>query len=197
MASRQFHGLAAAALGVGVLIGAAWSACGQSDRDDATRLVAVLGVKVGSIVGEVGAGRGSLTVAMAHEVGPSGRVYSNDLDARRRDDIARAVAGAGVSNVTVVEGRADETNMPAACCDAVFMRDVFHHFGDRLAMSRSLLATLKPGGRLAVLDFPPRGGHGISPEDVRATLERAGFIDVRLDRSGRRWYLVVASRPLS
>ena len=87
--------------------------------------------------------------------------------------------------------------MPAGCCDALFMRDVFHHVEDRLAMSRSLLATLAPGGRLAVLDFAPRNGHGMSSDDVRGTLERAGFAQVRLESSGARWYLVIAVKPAS
>lgn len=177
------------------IISASTLARGQSDRDDAERLVAALAVREGSVVGEIGAGRGALTVAMARAVGPSGRVYSNELDARRRDDIARAVADASLANVVVVEGRPAATNLPAGCCDAVFMRDVFHHVSDRPAMSRSLFATLKPGGRLGVLDFPPRGSHGMREDEVRSALEQAGFADIRLDASGARWYLVTATRP--
>ena len=170
---------------------------GQSDREDAARLIAALGIAAGSTVGEIGAGGGALTVAVAREVGATGRVYSNELNPRQREATARAAKAAGLTNVTVVEGKAAETNLPAGCCDALFMRDVFHHFDDRLAMSRSRLATLAPGGRLAVLDFAPRNGHGMAADDVRSTLEQAGFIDVRLDASAPRWYLVVAAKPAS
>ncbi|MEZ5418533.1 MAG: methyltransferase domain-containing protein [Vicinamibacterales bacterium] len=182
---------------LGLVLASAWPARGQSDADDAARLVRALGVESGSVVGEVGAGRGALTIAMARTVGPGGHVYSNELDARRRDDITRAITAAGVHNVTVVEGQPAATNMPAACCDALFMRDVFHHVADRPAMSRSLFATLTPGGRLAVLDFPPRRSHGITADEVRATLEGAGFADVRVEATGARWFLVVAARPAS
>jgi tRNA A58 N-methylase Trm61 len=192
---RSLRLLAVLAFTLGWILADAWPARGQSDRADVTRLVAALGIRPGSTVGEIGAGSGALTVAMAREVGPEGRVYSNELDTRRLDDIARAVKAAAVTNVTVVEGRPADTNMPDGCCAALFMRDVFHHVEDRAAMSRSLLATLTPGGRLGVLDFPPRGSHGIRADEVRTTLEQAGFVDVRLDSSGSRWYLVVATRP--
>jgi ubiquinone/menaquinone biosynthesis C-methylase UbiE len=194
---RSLRLVAVLAFCLGWMFADVWPARGQSDREDVTRLVTALAIRPGSTVGEIGAGRGALTVAMAREVGPDGRVYSNELDTRRLDDIARAVKSAGVGNVTVLEGRPADTNMPAACCTALFMRDVFHHVEDRLAMSRSLLATLAPGGRLGVLDFPPRGSHGIRADEVRTTLEQAGFADVRLDSSGSRWFLVVATRPPS
>ena len=46
-----------------------------------------------------------------------------------------------------------------------------------------------------MLDFPPRNGHGTTADDVRATLERAGFADVRVAEIGARWFMVVAVRP--
>lgn len=180
---------------VGVVLASALPARGQSDREDAARLITALHIGPGSSVAEIGAGSGALTVAMARAVGPTGRVFSNELNPRQREATERAVKSAGLSNVTVVEGRPTETNLPAGCCDAVFMRDVFHHVEDRAAMSRSLLATLAPGGRLAILDFPVRGSHGMPADEVRAVLERAGFADVRVEASGSRWYLVVAAKP--
>jgi ubiquinone/menaquinone biosynthesis C-methylase UbiE len=162
----------------GLVLASALPVRGQSDREDTARLIAALGIGPGSTVGEIGAGAGALTIAMAREVGSAGRVFSNDLNPRQREATERAVKSAGLANVTVVEALPAETNMPAACCDALFMRDVFHHVEDRAAMSRSLLATLAPGGRLGVLDFAPRNGHGMAADDVRAVLERAGFTQV-------------------
>jgi tRNA A58 N-methylase Trm61 len=198
MATRRLlRAIAVVGFCTGLLLATALPVRGQSDREDAARIIAALAIGAGSTVGEIGAGAGALTVAVAREVGPSGRVYSNELSRRQREATARAVAAANLTNVTVVEGRAAETNLPAGCCEALFMRDVFHHFEDPLAMSRSLLATLAPGGRLAVLDFAPRNGHGMPADEVRTTLERAGFTAVRLDASAARWYLVVAVKPAS
>ena len=192
---RLFRFVAATGFTVGLVFGAALPARGQSDADDAARLIKALALGPGSRVAEIGAGAGALTVAVAREVGPSGHVFSNELSPRQRRAIERAVAAAKLTNVTVVEGHARRPNLPDACCDAIFMRDVFHHFDDPAEMSRQLLASLVPGGRLAVLDFPPRNGHGTTSDDVRATLEGAGFADVRVAESGARWFMVVAARP--
>lgn len=194
---HTFRLVAAVAFGFGLVFASALPARGQSDADDAARLIRVLGVAPGQVVAEIGAGAGALTVAVAREVGPLGRVYSNELNPRQREAISRAVQAAGLTNVTVVEGHARRPNLPEGCCTAIFMRDVFHHFDDPAEMSRQLRAAVAPGGRLAVLDFPPRNGHGISADQVRATLERAGFEQVRLDETGPRWYLVVATAPAS
>jgi hypothetical protein len=55
--------------------------------------------------------------------------------------------------VTVIEGAAASANLPAACCDAIFLRHVYHHLGDYGAFNKSLQSALKPGGRLAIIDF--------------------------------------------
>jgi ubiquinone/menaquinone biosynthesis C-methylase UbiE len=113
----------------------------QSAADNAAdtkRLVTALNVHKGSIVGEIGAGRGELTVALAREVGPEGHVYSNELSADRRRDISRAVESAGLENVTIVEGAPTDAQLPEQCCDAVFMRNVYHHFSDPATMNASL-----------------------------------------------------------
>jgi SAM-dependent methyltransferase len=85
-----------------------------------------------------------------------------------------------------VEGAPASTNLPAGCCDAILVRDAYHHFTQPDEMIRSLVASLKPGGRLAIIDFPPRektevpagvranrGGHGVPPEVVQAEVGAA------------------------
>lgn len=181
----------------------------QSDDADRRRLVEHLQVRPGMRLAEVGAGAGGLTVALAREVGPDGHVYSNELSRDRRAAIRTAVARAGLSNVTVVEGGPADANLPEACCDGIFMRNVYHHFGDPAAMNASLWRSLRPGGRLAIIDFPPRGGreaasadarnagsrHGVSPETVEQELRAAGFEIVATDEPrANRWFLVVGRK---
>ena len=151
--------------------------------DDAARLVQALNVRAGSVVAELRAGDGALTVTIARIVGEQGRVYSTELSTASLAKIQAAASAANLKNVTVVEATARLTNLPEQCCDAIFMRDVYHHFSDPPAMNASVLASLKLGGVLGVLDFrlPPGsespdpaargidGQHGITP----ATLERS------------------------
>jgi ubiquinone/menaquinone biosynthesis C-methylase UbiE len=196
-------------LGAALLFPVRGRLAAQSDEADARRLAEQLQVRPGMHLAEIGAGAGSLTVALARAVGPTGLVYSNELSSDRRAAIRQTVARAGLSNVTVVEGQPEDAALPEACCDGVFMRNVYHHFGNPAEMNRSLWRSLKPGGRLAIIDFPPRGGreaatpderdsgqrHGVSPDTVQRELGAAGFSIVTVDSPREaRWFMVVAEK---
>lgn len=181
----------------------------QNDAADAARLIEVLQLRTGAVVADVGAGSGLLTLPIAREVGPTGRVYSTDINPQRLDDVRKAAADAALQNVVVIAGAAAGTNLPDACCDAVFMRHVYHHFSDPPTFNASLFRSLKTGGRLAVVDFEPRsvpsappGGratgeaHGVTPTTVAEELTAAGFIGVqRVDWPSSGYFVVIARRP--
>jgi tRNA A58 N-methylase Trm61 len=185
------------------------SVLAQQDAADTTRIVEHLQIQPGLRVAEIGAGTGSLTVAIAKAVGPSGHVFSNEIDPGRRQAIRTAVEQAGLSNVTIVESGATDANLSADCCVAIFMRNVYHHFDDPAAMNASLYRALLPGGRIAVIDFPPRGGeeatsaaardqgntHGVTPQSIERELRAAGFDLVMTEQPrGDRWFMVVARK---
>jgi len=185
-------------------------AADQAARDaaDTAKLIEVLEIRAGASVADVGAGGGVLVPPMSRHVGSAGRVYATDLNADRVAELRKLVASESLQNVTVVEGGAAQTNLPDACCDAIFMRLVYHHFGDPAAMNASLLRSLKPGGRLAVLDFMPaskvtappgkRGegdAHGVMPATVIEELKSAGFVDVREIPWPEPTVAIVGKRP--
>jgi ubiquinone/menaquinone biosynthesis C-methylase UbiE len=149
------------------------------------RLAQVLGLRDGMVVAEIGAGTGWLTVEVARKVAPSGRVYSTELDPGRLAAIREALEDAGLTNVTVVEAGERATNLPASCCDAIFMRRVYHHFGDARAMVASISDALKPAGQLVIIEFrastlPGRIlGEGIDPEPLVEQVTAGGFDVVR------------------
>jgi predicted methyltransferase len=193
------------------LLAAAPQAAAQAaadNRADADRLEKALHVSAGSTVCEIGAGSGEITVLMAEAAGPSGRVYSNDLNPDRRAEIAKAAEAAHLSNITVVEGAPASSNIAPGTCDALFMRNVYHHFGDPAAMDASLFQSLKPGGRIAVIDFTPRGAeaedpkgradeahHGVSAASVVRELRQAGFADLQSTELSQGVFMVVGARP--
>lgn len=142
------------------------------------QLVELLGIEPGMTVADVGAGFGAWTVRLARIVGPNGRVYANDVGDKQVAWLRDYAAKERLANVTVVQGAERSTNLPAACCNAVLIRDAYHHLTAPDDLVRSMAAALKPGGRLAVIDFPPREnsevpdgvpadrlGHGV-PTDV-------------------------------
>ncbi len=168
----------------------AWSARGNAEKE-VSRLVHRLELEPGMTAAEIGAGRGALTVAMARRLSPNGRMFSTDLEPDRVADIREAVNEAGMENVQVLEGRKSVAGLPSACCDAIFMSKVYHHFTDPETMNRSFFDSLRPGGRLAVIDFEPagwqiwlrhpsgvpedRGGHGMPRDLLIQELKAAGF----------------------
>ncbi len=180
----------------------------QDDASDAKRLADALEVHRGQTVCELGVGDGVLSIAMARTVGEKGHVYANELNKDRLRDTERAIENAKLTNVTLVEGHESRTNLPDLTCDALFMRNVYHHFADPPTMNASILQALRPGGRVAVVDFPPRGTQADKPEDrdtdghhgvtaatVAAELKTASFEVLSTDTRGKAGFIVVARKP--
>ncbi|HEV3011241.1 MAG TPA: methyltransferase domain-containing protein, partial [Burkholderiales bacterium] len=144
-----------------------WTGFGfRADGREMPRLRQVLALEAGKVVADVGAGKGELTLTLAREVGPNGRVLSTEINPTRLKDLREAVVVAGFDNVTVVDARSHETGLPPNCCDAIVLRRVYHHLTDPASINASLLRSLRPGGVLAVIDFPPpffwsRGALGV------------------------------------
>jgi ubiquinone/menaquinone biosynthesis C-methylase UbiE len=160
-------------------------------------------------VAEIGAGDGKMTVLLARRLGPQGRFYATEIDPQKLAEIADAVAEAGLTHVTPVRAGEMETRLPANCCDAIFLRRVYHHFRDPAEINARILASLREGGKLAVIDFPPpwwlfglfsperapggRGGHGTPLETLVRELGEAGFaVTQQIAGWTRSSYCVVA-----
>jgi ubiquinone/menaquinone biosynthesis C-methylase UbiE len=153
----------------------------KSAEREVPELAKLFDLKPGMTVADVGAGFGAWTVQFAKLVGPSGRVYATDIGESQLAALREAAGRERLTNVTVIAGAIDSTNLPALCCDAILIRDAYHHLTKPEGIIRSFAAALKPGGRLAVIDFPPRPnsdvpsgvpanrrGHGVPPEVVES-----------------------------
>jgi ubiquinone/menaquinone biosynthesis C-methylase UbiE len=157
---------------------------GESEID---HLAQILELTPDSAVADVGAGSGEVSVVLAGRV-PRGVVYSTEIDPRLLDQIRTNARRAKVPNIITIRGKADDTELPANCCDAIFLREVYHHLTDPIDMDRSLYRALRPGGRLAIIDFEPvlgwpappgipanRPWHGVSQRIVAQELSAMGF----------------------
>ena len=167
----------------------AFAACrGQETyQAEAERLATLLKWQPGSVVADVGAGDGEMTLAAAGRVGPTGRVFSTEIDDQKLARLEETAAEH--QNIIAVKATANATNLPPACCDSIVMRRVYHHVTEPAEFDASLLESLKPGGLLAVIDFAPRhglpdvkehvpqnrGGHGVAKQLVIDELTDAGF----------------------
>jgi ubiquinone/menaquinone biosynthesis C-methylase UbiE len=184
-----------------------WSGGGfRADGPEMPRLRQVLALETGKVVADVGAGEGGLTLALASEVGSNGRVFSTELDPERLRGLRQAVVAARLDNVTVVEASISETGLPPNCCDAIVLRRVYHHVTDPAGIGASLLRSLRPGGVLAVIDFPPpfffgRGSFGVPAQTVIGEVTGRGFellrrIDDWPGRGPLASYCVVFRKPM-
>ena len=126
------RGSTAAIILLAVVLGAGcngWRGFGfRATGSEMPRLRHELALKPGTSVADVGAGRGELTVALAAEVGPSGQVFSTDIDPHALEQMRARVAAAALRNVTVVQAAARDTGLPTHCCDALVLRRAL---GDR------------------------------------------------------------------
>ena len=147
-------------------------------------------------VADVGAGDGRYSAFLAERVGSSGRVFSTEVEQDKVEDIRDRVDEH--DNVTVILGELDSTGLPDECCDRMLLRNVYHHFLDPDPMNRSMLAALKPGGVIAVVDFLPGGSHGTPTDQVIEEMSRSGFElvgEVEDWPGGRDDYCVLFRRP--
>jgi SAM-dependent methyltransferase len=166
--------------------------------DEAERLAQLLGARSGARIAEIGAGDGTLAIEIARRVGPSGRLYATELGEEQRAEIRERAKAAGLENIEVIEARVAASGLPTGCCDAVFMRNVYHHLSDPSAIAKDIQRALVPGGTLVVVDFPPtwylapwspegvgeeRTEHGITSEAALRELEAAGFTRVEVIES--------------
>uniref|UniRef100_B8HML5 Methyltransferase type 11 n=1 Tax=Cyanothece sp. (strain PCC 7425 / ATCC 29141) TaxID=395961 RepID=B8HML5_CYAP4 len=192
--SLRVIGLALAIAAV-LIIGTRFYQSWALDRE-AERLGELLNLKPGAIVAEIGAGNGDMAVRIAKQIQPGGLLYATELDTEELERIRANVSKHGLTNVQVIQGAVDGTGLPEDCCNAIFMRHVYHHFSLPEQMNDSMGQALRPGALLAVIDFPPdwllstfaplnyvpanRGGHGIRHELLVEELNRDGFKFVQL-----------------
>jgi ubiquinone/menaquinone biosynthesis C-methylase UbiE len=185
-------------------------ASAQSGSLATRRIFDALGVRQGTIVCEIGAGDGALSLEAADRVGARGLVYASELGDQRVDTLRDKVVAARKPQVQVIAGDASATNFPGAVCDALFMRNVYHHFATPADMNRSIAFALKPGGRVAIVDFAPPGAeastpadrdedgtHGVTSATVSRELSAAGFHVMTTETGTGRAFMVVATRPES
>lgn len=126
--------------------------------DEMKRLAALMEWKQGTIAADIGAGDGIYSFAAVEHLGPTGKVYATEIDAKKLEALKAEVAKRKLQNVVVVESKETDTSLPTACCDAVFLRRVYHHLTKPAEFDANLVRSLKAGGRLAIIDFPARSG---------------------------------------
>jgi len=131
---------------------------GREVYDQRQRIVDALKLASGMRVADIGAGTGLYTVLFAEKVGPQGKVYAVDISENFISNIVRRSEKQGLNNVEGIVNTQQDTKLKPGSVDLVFMSDTYHHFEYPRAMLRSIRQALKPGGRMAIIDFRKEPG---------------------------------------
>ena len=162
------------------------------------QVVAALKLKAGDVVADLGAGTGLFEAPLAYAIGTRGRVYAVEIDKGFLDEIDRKVEELHISQIETVLGAPTDPKLPTRAVDLALMHDVLHHVEQRQAYLKSVAGYVKPGGRVAVVEFHPKDSPHkddakliVSKEQGAAMMADAGFVvaeDVALFPD--KWFVI-------
>ena len=158
----------------------------RESEEQPSRAIKALDIKPGDVVADVGAGSGYYTVRLAERVGPTGRVFATDIQPEMLSLLRTRVSRARLDNVETVLSADADPRLPEGLFDLVLMVDVYHELARPQEVLRRLRASLKPDGRLVLVEFrkesawvPIREEHKMSVKEARIELEAEAY---RFDR---------------
>ena len=143
-----------------------------------SRVIEALQLKSGMKVADVGAGTGYFSMRLAKVPGVS--VFAVDIEPRMVEYLEQRAHKEHAMNVTAVLAGASSPNLPEPV-DVILVVDTYHHLPDRPAYFRELRKSLKPGGRIAIVDFRKDAPEGppahfrFTPQQIQDEMKQAGY----------------------
>ena len=182
--------------------GADWLDRSERETEEAPdQALDIIGIKRGSVVADIGAGSGYMTIRMARRVGSNGAVYANDIQQPMLDLLDQRLKKGKITNVRPILGTPDDPKLPADSIEMALLVDVYHEFSQPQAMLRHLHAALKTGGRLVLLEYrkedpsiPIRPEHKMSVAEAKMEVEAEGFKLGRVDDSLPRQHVLIFTK---
>jgi ubiquinone/menaquinone biosynthesis C-methylase UbiE len=162
---------------VAPVVSLAWGDEAQRDRvGEAADVIRIAGVRPGLSVADIGTGGGYYVMKLAPLVGPQGRVFAQDLSPTALSRVRRRVQKAGFANVRFVRGSQANARLPAASVDVVLMVHMYHEIEQPYLLLDRLRASLKPGGRIVVVDLDrPSEAHGMPKALLACEVKAVGY----------------------
>lgn len=165
------------------------------------RVVAAMEIRAGMSVADIGTGTGYFLGRLSEAAGDGGRVLAVDISPKMVRFTRERIAGENLDNVSPRLALTDDPLLDDASVDRILIVNTWHHIPEREAYAGKLAKTLKPGGRVFIVDFKKSSKHGpsaddkLAPERVAAELASV-FSKVRVDEKLLSdQYIVVASEP--
>jgi cyclopropane fatty-acyl-phospholipid synthase-like methyltransferase len=159
-----------------------------------SRVIESLALKPGMKVADIGAGTGYFSMRLAKTPGVS--VFAVDIEPKMIDYLKKRAASEHATNVTAVLAGANSPNLPEPV-DVILVVDTYHHLPDRPAYFRDLRQGLRPGGRIAIVDFRKDAPEGppahfrFTPQQIQDEMTQAGYqLDASHDFLPRQHFLI-------
>lgn len=160
-----------------------------------------LAIARGAVVADVGAGSGYMTVRLSKIVGPAGKVYANDIQPEMLTLLRQRLAKEKITNVAPILGAVDDPRLPDAALDLVLMVDVYHELSEPQHMLRRIRQSLKPSGRLVLLEYrkedpsiPIKLEHKMTVAEAKLEVEAEGYGLARVDETLPRQHILIFTR---
>jgi ubiquinone/menaquinone biosynthesis C-methylase UbiE len=163
--------------------GGDWLLRTEREREEHTAdMLAALGVQAGWTVADFGCGNGYHTLELARLSGPEGVVFGVEIQPEMLTMLETRAREGGLENVVSIRGTALSAPLPTGSCDLILLADVYHELSHPVPMLAEIRRALKPGGRVALLEFraedpevPIKPLHKMTRGQVVAELEAGGF----------------------
>lgn len=162
---------------VSSIVAPRWS--DEADRDqagEAERVLALAGVKAGTQIADIGAGDGYYTVRAAPLVGPTGRVWAEDVESRYLALLQQRLRAHPQPNVILALGEPHDPRLPRQSVDVTLLIHMYHEITQPFGLLYNLYPTLRPGARVVIVDaIRPTDRHGTPPALLRCELAAMGY----------------------
>jgi putative heme-binding domain-containing protein len=161
-------------------------------------------IPAGGTVADVGAGAGYFTWRLAQRVGPSGKVIAVDIQKEMLELAGAELKKRGIENVELVLGQDRDPRLPEAAVDLVLLANTYHEFSEPEAMMAAIHRSLRPDGRLVMLEYrkeeyyaPVLGLHKMTLQEMRLEIEPLGFrLEQALDILPLQHFLIFSKQPV-
>jgi predicted methyltransferase len=172
----------------------------ETNRDAAKeteQVFALMKLKSGMSVADIGAGSGYYTVRLAKLLGADGRVFAQDVMPNYLRDLNARIFKAKLPTVTVSRGEPHDPRLPANSIDAAVLVHMYHEIAQPFAFLHNLAVAMKPGGIIGILDADRQTWqHGTPPALLRCELAAVGYREVSFTTlTGGLGYLAIFEAP--
>jgi arsenite methyltransferase len=179
----------------------AYEGISRDDWQQPEQVIGALKIRPGAVIADLGSGSGYFTFRLAQAVGTGGKVYAVDIDPDMIRLVTKTAKEKSISNIEPILAKPDNPRLPKAALDLIFTSNTYHHIDDRIRYFSNLRQFLRPGGRIAIIEFDRRGWlqgllrHYTPSEFIEREMDQAGYtVQQNFDFLDRQSFLIFAPR---